>query len=91
MVLDSARTRRAKSMAPIATNGTTASITSVSFQLVHSRIDTLPKACTKKRSAIEMFTVTPLWMTFVSAESRFSSSPVRCASKKPISCAMIRL
>ena len=36
--------------------------------------------------AILMFTVTLFWSTAVSAESRFSSSPVRWASKNPTSC-----
>ena len=58
--------------------------------LVQNRIATLPTAWSTKRSHIEMFTVTLLWRMAVSAEIRLSRSPVRWASKKPISCAMIR-
>jgi hypothetical protein len=83
---DSARTFRPYTTAPMATAGTTSSITPVSFADVMKRSTSPPTTWTPFRSAIESWDESSPWRDAVSDASREVRSPVRWPSKKATSC-----
>lgn len=82
---DSLRIHRPNTAAPRATTGTTDSAIIVRYGDTQNSMTTPPITPIAKRSPIETLTVTVFCSTDVSAARRLVSSPVRLASKKPIS------